>query len=322
MSEDYTLFAQLTPLSRAGGPVNSLLFIKDATLLVSGGDDQVVRVWDVGSGECLQELRDPQWGQITALSWLPEQLEKPPVLFIGTGRGVVSLYPFANERNKVAVFTGSAALSGDGSTKAVYNLSSGDFDVYHPTNSLTPTTLSIPTGTRLIKQCAFAEDGRTLICGGDNGTVHVFKLGEIVEHKFLSTEGSLDTFYAVTTASTLDYHFVAGGESEEPAAIFVWRKPTEKRAAENKRIRKLQADKETVAHQAAKKEMETKALKARLATMEEEMLRTRKRSSNTWLLAGVLVGAVFLVLRLTYLDDANLHFYSSTLADRFSSQVE
>lgn len=121
MAEEYTKLLSWTPRTTVG-PVNCLLFIQDATLLVSGGktnqfppfldrssslhdigDDQVVRLWDVQAGKCLQELVDPQWGQITALSWLPEQTDKAPVLFIGTGRGVVSAYPFSAVRSQVII---------------------------------------------------------------------------------------------------------------------------------------------------------------------------------------------------------------------------
>ncbi|KAJ7165162.1 quinon protein alcohol dehydrogenase-like superfamily [Mycena filopes] len=402
---DYTLFAELNPPFAAGGPVNCVLFIRGATLLVSGGgaiyqvthrlvdlpapgDDQIVRLWDVESGGCLQELRDPRWGQITALSWLPEEPENSAVLFIGTGRGVVSTYPFSNERTRlirqasstIAAFRlddsvevqaldsshlkfvvgshsgeiqmfgikdtttlyplwnihvgdiprsvlfhgdqgehlithtcclgkvvysnsntgdgigtvtlgggiGSAALSADGGMKAVYNLSSGNFDVYQPADSVTPVVLPLPPGTRLIKQCVFAEEGHTLVCGGDDGTIHVFQLGEVSQRRSLSAEEVTgpDSFYAVTAFSTDDYHYIAGGENEEPASIFIWRKTTEKRAAEIRRLKRLQADKEI---QAAEKEKETRALKEQLATMEEMLSRTRNQSNNIWLLGGLLV---------------------------------
>jgi hypothetical protein len=76
--------------------------------------------------------------------------------------------------------------------KAVFNLSSGDFDVYEPADSVTPITLPVPPGTRLIKQCVFAEeDGRTVVCGGDSGTVHIFKLdGVLLQLQSLPAQGT------------------------------------------------------------------------------------------------------------------------------------
>ncbi|KAJ7148277.1 hypothetical protein C8R46DRAFT_1044825 [Mycena filopes] len=374
-NDEFRSFAELCPPTDNAQAINCLLFLRDATLLLSGGDDQVVRLWDVAEGECLQELRDPQWGQITALSWLPDHIEQAPVIFIGTGRGVVSTYPFSNERTQtfttVAVFMlddsvevqaldllrsrfavashsgqirmfdiqdigmwprltdedipraiffhgdqhehiavhtccmgeviysdsdtgnllstarlhggiGSVSLSEDGSMKAVHNLSSGNFDVYYPPNSPTPITLSIPTETTLIKTCAFTgDDGRTLVCAGDNGTIHVFELGTAPQRKTLSSEGS-DSFYVVTAFSTPDYHFIAAGETEEPASILIWRKPTQKRLSEEKKFKKLLADKENVANQAAMKDMETKVLRERLIEMERKFHHRGEVTSNAW----------------------------------------
>ncbi|KAJ7711809.1 hypothetical protein B0H16DRAFT_1480017 [Mycena metata] len=297
----YTLFTTLTP-SDEGGPVNCLLFIKNGTLLIAGGDDQILRTWDVHRNKCVQTLSDHRWGQITAFSWLPGDAITSTLL-VGTGRGVVSACPFSGKRNQAsinvlcvsvgihlvaqfiphastttAVFTlddsvevqtldpvcskfavashsgqirvfriqdlssssvplpvfsetgtqlatllplwtcevqdiprgilfwqgdrllggiGSVSLSANRSMKAVYNLSSSDFDVYKPADSLTPITLAIPTETRLIKQCVFAEDDIALVCGGDDGTAHVFELGEVPLMYSLPPEGP-STFYAVT----------------------------------------------------------------------------------------------------------------------------
>ncbi|KAJ7175594.1 hypothetical protein C8R46DRAFT_1030634 [Mycena filopes] len=223
---EYKLSAQLNPQSSNGLAVNCLLFLQDASLLV-------VRLWDlsIGGGRLQQELRDPQWGQITALSWLSEKIDKSPVLLIGTGRGVVSTYPFSNDRTQfirqastsTAVFmlddsvevqtldpvrsSGSATLSADGSIKAVHNLTTGNFDVYDPPDAATPvTTLMIPTDKTSIKQCVFT--------GESNNT-----LGQMPSTLLHWLVISAQAF------STPDYHFIAAGESEEPASIYVWKKP-------------------------------------------------------------------------------------------------
>ncbi|KAJ7226476.1 hypothetical protein B0H12DRAFT_1077774 [Mycena haematopus] len=61
---------------------------------VAPGDDQVVRIWDVRSGDCQQELRGSHWGQVTALNVLDAPSGKPEALLIGTAWGLVSLYPW------------------------------------------------------------------------------------------------------------------------------------------------------------------------------------------------------------------------------------
>ncbi|KAK0442622.1 WD40-repeat-containing domain protein [Armillaria borealis] len=88
----------LRRLKGHNGPVNCLLFYQNGDMLASGGDDQCVRCWEVNTGRCRQELNDDRWAQVTALDFLQEDrhLNLSPILFIGTGRGVVSMYPFSN----------------------------------------------------------------------------------------------------------------------------------------------------------------------------------------------------------------------------------
>ncbi|KAJ7432489.1 WD40-repeat-containing domain protein [Mycena galericulata] len=92
----YSLHRTLTPAYPGkAGPVNTILFFDDGTRLATGGDDQVVRIWDVQSGDCQQELSDSQWGQITNLSGMVDGFgRKTQGLLIGTGRGLVSNYPW------------------------------------------------------------------------------------------------------------------------------------------------------------------------------------------------------------------------------------
>ncbi|KAJ7165252.1 hypothetical protein C8R46DRAFT_1035857 [Mycena filopes] len=344
------------------------------------GDDQVVRLWDIEAGECLQELRDSRWGQITALSWLGERLGTPPTLFVGTGRGVVSTYPFSNNRMQrarqvsTAVFMlddsvevqavdpqrlrfavasqagqirmfsianpkiliplwsfrvddiprdiafqteyivvhtcckadvtmklhgsiGSAAFTADGSTKAVYNWASGTFDVYRPADSLVPTmALSIPEGS-------------------DIGTVHIFQLDGVSQRGCLLAHGTVlnypysykqlagaDCFYPIAfswhhkqASSTADYHFIAAGGTTQSAAIFIWRKATEKHLGERRRLKKLQAQEEKLA---VKREMDI--LNKRLGQMQEMLDVTHNQRNRAWLQTKIVILIGFLVLVLSY----------------------
>ncbi|KJA21883.1 hypothetical protein HYPSUDRAFT_55206 [Hypholoma sublateritium FD-334 SS-4] len=80
----------------SGGPVNTLAFNGNATLLASGGDDEVVRVWELATGDEYQQLSDlnGRWGQITCLAFVyPEAATLPSEwIFFGLGRGVFLLY--------------------------------------------------------------------------------------------------------------------------------------------------------------------------------------------------------------------------------------
>ncbi len=65
---------------------------------------------------------------------------------------------------------------------AVHNLNSGRFDIYNPFDTEQPnTSLTVSEGNNpsghLIKYCSFAEEeSRALVCGGDEGLVHVFQV--------------------------------------------------------------------------------------------------------------------------------------------------
>ncbi|KAJ7033312.1 WD40-repeat-containing domain protein [Mycena alexandri] len=90
----YSLHRTLTLPNTRGGLVNAVLFFEDGTRLASGGDDEVLRIWDVRSGDC-QEFTDSEWGQITNLTiMLNPAGGETQGLLVGTGRGVVSIYPW------------------------------------------------------------------------------------------------------------------------------------------------------------------------------------------------------------------------------------
>ncbi|KAJ7079663.1 WD40-repeat-containing domain protein [Mycena crocata] len=74
------------------GAINSVLFFENGSMLASGGDDQCLRIWDLTSGQCVQELKDPLWGQILDLKLLEGSGNGSATIFIGTARGFVVTY--------------------------------------------------------------------------------------------------------------------------------------------------------------------------------------------------------------------------------------
>ncbi|KAJ7922106.1 WD40-repeat-containing domain protein [Mycena leptocephala] len=105
----YSLHKILAPVQPSkAGPINAVLFFDDGTRLATGGDDQILRIWDVRSGDCQQELRDPHWGQITNLSLMLNAGGRTQGMIVGTGRGIVSIYPWhdlTQQFNRQAVTT-------------------------------------------------------------------------------------------------------------------------------------------------------------------------------------------------------------------------
>jgi hypothetical protein len=74
-----------------------------------------------------------------------------------------------------AVYSGSVAFTSDRRSKVVHNLIDDKFDLY-PSNSLTATTLAVSANSGRVKGAAFAESGNVLVCGADDGLLHIFDL--------------------------------------------------------------------------------------------------------------------------------------------------
>ncbi|KJA24988.1 hypothetical protein HYPSUDRAFT_53484 [Hypholoma sublateritium FD-334 SS-4] len=87
-------------LKGSKGPVNALAFNRDVTLLASGGDDEIVRIWEIATGNVCQQLLDltGRWGQITCLAFVYHDSSTTALLsecqwiFFGSGRGMFTLY--------------------------------------------------------------------------------------------------------------------------------------------------------------------------------------------------------------------------------------
>ncbi|KAF8874087.1 WD40-repeat-containing domain protein [Infundibulicybe gibba] len=87
---EYTLHAEL---KGSMGAINALAFSKDGKLLLSGGDDECIRLWNMVNFKCEQTLRNERWGQVTVINWLtqPPTGEKRSSACVGTGRGSLTI---------------------------------------------------------------------------------------------------------------------------------------------------------------------------------------------------------------------------------------
>ncbi|KAJ7851996.1 hypothetical protein B0H13DRAFT_2359731 [Mycena leptocephala] len=151
-------------------------------------------------------------------------LKPGPILHLDTITGI----PVPSGR-ELRGGVGSVALSPDRRMKAVHNLTSDKFDLY-VLGSPNPMSLRVSSSSGKIKGSAFGEGGQVLVCGGDDGFIHIFDGGG-VELQTMTLSSDCSTVYALTTCSTQKYHLIAGGGSGSPAAIYIWRKPTEYKEA-------------------------------------------------------------------------------------------
>ena len=91
----YQRYRLVAKLAGHGGPINTLSFNLNGSLLASGGDDEEVQIWDLNVFRRYQTLADHNgtWGQITCINFLNGELgQVGDLLCFGTGRGYLLLY--------------------------------------------------------------------------------------------------------------------------------------------------------------------------------------------------------------------------------------
>ncbi|KAF8217245.1 hypothetical protein K438DRAFT_1748339 [Mycena galopus ATCC 62051] len=288
-------------------PINAVLFFDEGTRLASGGDDGVVRIWDVRSGDCQQELTDSlnRSGQITCLSLmkdstgqaqfakqghltpvfrLDEVVEAQAVdpikaqFAVSSFKGQIKMYRVENRNSNIprsllflgdsnehlAIHNlkpgpvlyldrasglpvshcldhcgdlgggvGSVALSPNRRMKAIHNILADRFDLYG-SGAPNPIGLRVSSSSGRLKGAAFGEEGQMLVCGGDDGFIHIFDGVQAVEQETLTLSSDCSTVYAVATCTTQEYHLIAAGGSASPATIYIWRKSTQFKQAKDR----------------------------------------------------------------------------------------
>ena len=75
------------------GSINCFAFNNSSSLLASGGDDEIVQVWDMNNLQSIQTIadRNHRWGQITCLKFISADTTSDWMCF-GTGRGRFLVY--------------------------------------------------------------------------------------------------------------------------------------------------------------------------------------------------------------------------------------
>jgi WD40 repeat protein len=73
---------------------------------------------------------------------------------------------------------------------AVHNVLEDEYEIYN-LGSSSPIRLLVSANSGKIKGAAFAEAGSTLVCGGDDGFVHIFDTITGVESQALNHDGEI-----------------------------------------------------------------------------------------------------------------------------------
>ncbi|KAJ7166917.1 hypothetical protein C8R46DRAFT_1219294 [Mycena filopes] len=186
--------------------------------------------------------------------------------------------------------SGFVAYSPDEHFKAVHDLNTDSYKLYDNVNPTSSVVCLTPAGSsRRIKGSAFGEDGRILVCGGDDGLVYVYDVGSGEEIQYLNHPDD-STVCALTTYSSEHHHFIASGESEAPAQITIWVKQSAARELEDREIAAEEQERKKRAVEAARvKARVDEELANKLAEDDVYDAKVDNFVVFVWLLAGLVL---------------------------------
>ncbi|KAL0958336.1 hypothetical protein HGRIS_000481 [Hohenbuehelia grisea] len=145
IEREYRLLVKLTGFDK---DVTSLLFARDGRYLLSGGKDEVLRVWDLRNFKCIQHMRSPSgtWGSVECLTWTTAEthptLQEDELICFGTATGRVCL--------------------------ASFNKDSGTIT--------TPSSLKVFSPSDPVETIAFDRTNHRLLVGSFNGQVRMYNV--------------------------------------------------------------------------------------------------------------------------------------------------
>ncbi|MBD1909393.1 MULTISPECIES: pentapeptide repeat-containing protein [unclassified Leptolyngbya] len=149
------------------GTVRSLTFMPDSEAIASGGDDQLLKLWDIHTGQCLRQLYNPD-GTVWAVSASPDGQ------WLAFTDGTIKVWKLnadaAIPLNYQIDWTTNIRFSPDSQTLAaacnngtikLWNLETGNYWITLPGHQQMPLVF-----------IAFSPDGQVLISAGLDNQVH------------------------------------------------------------------------------------------------------------------------------------------------------
>lgn len=163
-------------LATHSGRTTALAWSPDGTMLATGGDDSIVRLWDTASAEPPRELVGHDWG-VRALDWSPDGT----TLASASQDGTVILWDATTGEWRRRLRVGRRALVGvafdpEGPTVAVLDRAGqlSRWQVDHDDRALSRTEMEVGTATCL----AWSRHGSQGLAAGGSDALVVLAAGE------------------------------------------------------------------------------------------------------------------------------------------------
>ena len=164
----------IAELPGPSGPVESVAFSPDGTILAVGSDDGTVRIWSTATHR--QSAQPLSVGsQVTSVAFSPDGT----ILAVGSGDGTVQFWSTATHRQSGKSFdsgdsVNAVAFSPDGSTLAIVTVDGttrlwdvkAHRQIDHPLTGPASEVTSV----------AFSPDGKMLATGSDDGTARLWNV--------------------------------------------------------------------------------------------------------------------------------------------------
>jgi WD40 repeat protein len=168
--------------------VNSIAFSPDGKLLVSGGDEYTIKLWNVSTGEVLHSMKDHSYG-VNAVAFGPDgqtvvsgSFQEITVWDAGTGQELRKLKGQSSYINAVK-------FSPDGKTLASANYT-GTIKLWDMNRGAEIRTLTGHASE--VSSVSFSPDGQTLVSGSSDGTIKLWTLGTgVVQRTFEGHSGGV-----------------------------------------------------------------------------------------------------------------------------------
>ncbi|MBW4516296.1 MAG: protein kinase [Timaviella obliquedivisa GSE-PSE-MK23-08B] len=175
------------------GAVRSVTFSAEGRYVLSGGDDQVIKLWMVATGECLQTFRRHQ-GRISTVLFHPDRQhilsasddQTIKVWEIATGQAKQTFEGHHDLTSMACSPDGLSVLAGDNPIK-LWNMTTGHM------------TRTFEGHQGAVRAVAFSPDGRFFLSAGDD---QLLKLWEVKTGRCLRTfEGHESVIRAIVLSS-------------------------------------------------------------------------------------------------------------------------
>jgi len=161
-------------ISRVGGPVNSIALSSDGQRIVSGSEDQTIRVWNAITGEIVAGPFNGHSNSVTSVAFSPDDQhivsgsEDRTIRVWNATTGETVAGPFSGHLNPVT----SVAFSPDGQ----HTVSGSHDRTIRVWNATTGETVAGPFGghSDSVRSVAFSPDGQHIVSGSSDGTIRVW----------------------------------------------------------------------------------------------------------------------------------------------------